>query len=122
MATSRNGSRPSTVPSVVPPGSPIQKIEMDGGRTAPAAMVGTMVRAKFPVQSIRCPTRLPQEPDDARMTGGTRSLSRRLLGLNIPSVSMVQLPVVATSRASSVERPRIRKSISPNRDFLAQNA
>jgi hypothetical protein len=26
---------------------------------------------------------LPTEPEDARLTGGTRSLSRRLLGLNL---------------------------------------
>jgi hypothetical protein len=28
--------------------------------------------------------RLPQEPEDARLTGVTRSLNRRLLALNIP--------------------------------------
>jgi hypothetical protein len=28
--------------------------------------------------------RLPQEPEDARITGVTRSLTRRLLGLNVP--------------------------------------
>jgi hypothetical protein len=28
--------------------------------------------------------RLPQEPEDARMTGVTRSLTRRLLALNVP--------------------------------------
>jgi len=28
--------------------------------------------------------RMPQEPEDARMTGVTRSLNRRLLALNIP--------------------------------------
>jgi hypothetical protein len=27
--------------------------------------------------------RLPNEPEDARITGGTRSLDRRLLGLNL---------------------------------------
>ena len=28
---------------------------------------------------------MPQEPEDARITGGTRSLDRRLLALNLPS-------------------------------------
>ena len=28
--------------------------------------------------------RLPQEPEDARLTGVTRSLNRRLLALNVP--------------------------------------
>lgn len=27
---------------------------------------------------------LPQEPEDARLTGATRSLNRRLLALNLP--------------------------------------
>jgi hypothetical protein len=27
---------------------------------------------------------LPKEPEDARITGGTRSLDRRLLALNLP--------------------------------------
>jgi hypothetical protein len=30
---------------------------------------------------------LLNEPEDARLTGGTRSLTRRLLGLNIMTVS-----------------------------------
>jgi hypothetical protein len=44
-------------------------------------------------QQLRSPARfgpasagssaLPFEPEDARLTGGTRSLSRRLLGLNL---------------------------------------
>jgi hypothetical protein len=37
---------------------------------------------KFPPSSVRF-TKLPLEPEDARLTGGTRSLSRRLLGLNL---------------------------------------
>jgi hypothetical protein len=28
--------------------------------------------------------RMPEEPEDARMTGVTRSLNRRLLALNVP--------------------------------------
>jgi hypothetical protein len=41
-----------------------------GGRTDGAAL-----KAKF--------VRLPQEPEDAKLTGDTRSLDRRLLGLNV---------------------------------------
>jgi hypothetical protein len=32
--------------------------------------------------------RLPQEPEDARITGMTRSLNRRLLALNVPGSLM----------------------------------
>jgi hypothetical protein len=37
-----------------------------------------------------------QEPEDATLTGGTRSLTRRLLGLNVASKRMVS-PLVAGS-------------------------
>jgi hypothetical protein len=33
--------------------------------------------------AARLHNNLSQEPEDARLTGGTRSLTRRLLGLNI---------------------------------------
>ena len=35
--------------------------------------------------------RLPQEPEDAKITGVTRSLTRRLLALNLPKVSVKRL-------------------------------
>jgi hypothetical protein len=41
------------------------------------------------------------EPDDARITGGTRSLSRRLLGLNVTSAPRkvaAAVPVMGTRR------------------------
>jgi hypothetical protein len=38
---------------------------------------------------------LPQEPEDARLTGGTRSLSRRLLGLNVTKKTQRKGPDVA---------------------------
>jgi len=42
-------------------------------------------------------SRLPEEPEDARMTGVTRSLNRRLLALNLPGslrlISDEMLPV-----------------------------
>ncbi len=41
------------------------------------------------------------EPDDARITGGTRSLSRRLLGLNVTSAPrkvVAAVPVMGTRR------------------------
>ena len=40
--------------------------------------------------------RLPEEPEDAKITGVTRSLTRRLLALNLPKVKIgkVGLPAV----------------------------
>lgn len=43
------------------------------------------------------------EPEDARLTGGTRSLARRLLGLNLPSVSM-QIPTASSAASSDAAR------------------
>ena len=42
-------------------------------------------RRRLAMLSSPAQTNLLNEPEDARMTGGTRSLSRRLLGLNILS-------------------------------------
>jgi hypothetical protein len=44
-------------------------------------------------------SRLPQEPEDARLTGGTRSLNRRLLALNVPgSLRMRARPVLPIAK------------------------
>ncbi len=40
---------------------------------------------------------LPQEPEDARLTGVTRSLNRRLLALNVPG-SLRMGRVLATAK------------------------
>jgi len=39
-----------------------------------------IVKSETPARSLFS---LPKEPEDARLTGGTRSLDRRLLALNI---------------------------------------
>ncbi len=41
----------------------------------PAARAAALSKSRF--------SRMPQEPEDARMTGVTRSLNRRLLALNL---------------------------------------
>ena len=59
----------------------------------------TEIRAHLPLGSV-----IRQEPEDARLTGGTRSLVRRLLGLNIrkTQISVQKAPaqrvVAATDR------------------------
>jgi hypothetical protein len=43
--------------------------------------------------------RLPQEPEDARLTGVTRSLNRRLMGLNVPgSLRMGEHPMLPVGK------------------------
>ena len=44
---------------------------------------------------------LPQEPEDAKITGLTRSLTRRLLGLNLPAARIARagLPVAGAKVA-----------------------
>jgi len=55
----------------------------------PEARAASLAKSRF--------SRLPQEPEDARITGVTRSLTRRLLALNVPgSLRMgvhIMLPV-----------------------------
>lgn len=57
----------------------------------PLLVGGTEARAKSYYAA------LPQEPEDARMTGVTRSLTRRLLALNV-SGTLMRTRVVAGSR------------------------
>jgi len=57
-------------------------------------MGGLRAPGKFGSSSVMIADRfsnLPPEPEDARLTGGTRSLSRRLLALNVEgSISHAQ--------------------------------
>jgi hypothetical protein len=48
------------------------------------------------------------EPEDARLTGGTRSLDRRLLGLNVLSAYAKR----ATTAAVKAARPTVRVEIA----------
>lgn len=47
-------------------------------------------------------TNLLDEPEDARMTGGTRSLTRRLLGLNVTTKRRVVSQTVTTITRTDV--------------------
>jgi hypothetical protein len=49
-------------------------------------------------------TSMPQEPEDASLTGGTRSLTRRLLGLNFGKKVSAK---PSTLVAGSITRPRV---------------
>ena len=47
---------------------------------------------------------MPREPEDARLTGGTRSLDRRLLALNL-RVARAARPAAALPRMTAPLRP-----------------
>ena len=47
----------------------------------PEARAASLAKSRF--------ARLPEEPEDARITGVTRSLTRRLLALNVPGTLRV---------------------------------
>ena len=85
------------------------------GRTAPSSRIPTPPGVRigprparlapprlttYPAISIFLPPTLKQEPDDARITGGTRSLQRRLLALNL---GYIPRPV-ASARPISISK------------------
>jgi len=56
----------------------------------PEARAMSLGRSRF--------ARLPQEPEDARITGVTRSLNRRLLALNVPGSLRISSDVLMPIR------------------------
>jgi hypothetical protein len=59
-----------------------------GDRTQPGILVTTVIPRRpvpnrQPAPRVASLFTLPNEPEDARLTGGTRSLDRRLLALNL---------------------------------------
>jgi hypothetical protein len=68
-------------------------------------LVTKVTPLRQPAQRISSLFALPKEPEDARLTGGTRSLDRRLLALNL---------------AGSLARPRaVRSAALPLRTAVA---
>jgi hypothetical protein len=70
---------PSTLRMPVEPSRYVQMLSLRA--RAPRLVAGPEARATA-LQKSRF-ARLPHEPEDARLTGITRSLNRRLLGLNL---------------------------------------
>lgn len=62
----------------LPGRNPMERQPQDGSLTSPAPI------AEMPSRTNGA--KLACESDDARITGGTRSLSRRVLGLNVTAV------------------------------------
>ncbi len=102
MEISRYASRLAPTSSVLPSGRPQPHDEQEvvasrDGSTEPSA------------NAINFPQDLPGEPDDAHLTGGTRSLSRRLLALNFPALSAPRHQSAANSREASAQRQNLRR-------------
>ena len=85
----------------------------------PRVQPGSLVN---PLTSLRPPARklgggwgslftIPREPEDARLTGGTRSLDRRLLALNFPR-SATAAGSVAGKNAPASERSQLRSAVA----------
>lgn len=51
---------------------------------------------------------LPMEPEDARLTGTTRSLYRRVMGLNVMNTTEPLLPASAPKPVVAVRKPQPR--------------
>lgn len=66
--------------------------------------------SQLPV-SDRIKRDIQEEPEDAHLTGGTRSLSRRLLALNIPTIGVPQLKA---GRGTGVRKPRVLRPVTEN--------
>jgi hypothetical protein len=69
----------------------------------PLPYVVTIQDRKTSRAAMRHPALFPHEPEDARLTGTTRSLYRRLLALNLPG--RVISPLATSATANEVVKP-----------------
>jgi len=82
---------PSNLPSLTPRGAPKDVILpssfFNQARSGYETRRPRYVAAPVPRKPMSTITRMPAEPEDAQITGATRSLSRRLLALNMRQAS-----------------------------------
>jgi hypothetical protein len=71
---------PNTFASVKPL-QPARRVDM--GKPVTSVIYMRPAPSRQPAPRIASLFALPKEPEDARITGGTRSLDRRLLALNL---------------------------------------
>ena len=114
MEMSRYASRLAPTSAASPSGRPTRHIFQETGSTARPA-------SSFQVP-LRSSVDLPQEPEDARLTGGTRSLSRRLLALNIPGLSIAKEPLARNLKVVSAKLQKKPKTLPSGADLLPQDA
>ncbi len=118
MEISRYASRLAPNSSVLPSGRPLPSSKPEGKALADSPGAGGAT--SLPLQTRNS---LPEEPEDAGLTGGTRSLSRRLLALNFPGLSLTPTPVIKrVSREASPEKPKARRTVLTKRSLVTQDA
>ncbi len=88
--------------SRTPPGSrfPSPPAKLGPVATRPAPFSAQAIRRTQATISIFSMPGLQQEPEDARLTGGTRSLQRRLLALNLGYIPRVRIPPISEAKVA----------------------
>lgn len=104
MEISRYASKFAPTSEVMPSGRPLQQVKADSERSAHIEVADSTVAPFRFIEDV------PQEPEDARLTGGTRSLSRRLLALNFPVLSKLRSPSAKAPCGRSTVNPKARKA------------
>ena len=100
---------PQTSPLLLQAGSPAEIVPAAlanrGSFTFdPRPYLVTIQDRKTARAAQRYPALFPHEPEDARLTGTTRSLYRRLLALNLPG-RMISPIAAASATANEVVKP-----------------
>jgi len=96
---------PQRSPLLLQAGSPaaIALANRGGFTLDPRPYLVTIQDRKTSRAAMRYPALFPHEPEDARLTGTTRSLYRRLLALNLPG--SVITPRATPATANEVAKP-----------------
>ena len=79
--------------------SDARTLQPQDGATGPASLGPRVASIASRLQPA-----LPREPEDARLTGMTRSLGRRLMGLNVTAVPETAAPTVKTQASRQPRR------------------
>ena len=84
MAFSRYAARLNPTQPIPPGDAPLTRVTLHREESVlhQDVLASSTLPYKIQPGSVRF-SKLPLEPEDAHLTGGTRSLSRRLLGLNL---------------------------------------
>jgi len=130
MEISRYASRLAPESRVLPSGRPLQASRSERGSADKAPQRGpldgkadaTTDPNSSGTFSLASRQSLPEEPDDAKLTGGTRSLSRRLLALNIPGLSAPQIQAASAALGGPSRKPKARKAALTRNAFLPHDA
>ncbi|GAC1415945.1 MAG: hypothetical protein NVS9B15_10250 [Acidobacteriaceae bacterium] len=85
--------------SNLPRQSPLTPLSVERGKPVSSVSYFRNTPNRQPVPRSATLFAMPKEPEDARLTGGTRSLERRLLALNFATPKSIKGPVRDTLSA-----------------------